>query len=119
MTIGCTVPSLGSMNPVVAGFDWDDANRDKCRKHGISLAAIESLFRRPVSVFPDPAHSTVETRFKAIGTTDDGRSVLIVFTLRRRGGDTLIRPISARYMHRKEIEHFEEEAAKAAKRPRG
>jgi len=41
--------------------------------------------------------------------------VLIVFTLREKADDTFIRPISARYMHRKEIEYYEEEPAKAAK----
>jgi len=52
---------------------------------GLSLDEIESLFRRPLVVFPDPAHSAGETRFKAIGRTDEGRSVLIVFTLRAQG----------------------------------
>ena len=32
----------------------------------------------------------MEERFKAIGRTKDGRGVLIVFTLRRQVGDTLI-----------------------------
>ncbi len=100
----------------VSGFDWDDANRDKCRKHGVSAAAIESLFRRPIAVVPDPAHSRAETRFKAIGRTGHGRSVLIVFTLRSRAGEIFIRPISARYMHAKEVRHYEEEIAKAEKR---
>lgn len=67
-------------------------------------------------MFPDPAHSAKEERFKAIGRTDDGWGALIVFTLRKRGDDSFIRPISARYMHRKEIEYYGEEAAKAAKR---
>ena len=101
----------------ISGFQWDEANREKCLKHGVSLAEIESSFHRPIAVFPDPAHSRRETRFKAIGQTDKGRSILIVFTLRRREGETLIRPISARYMHRKEVAYYEEkEAAKTAKR---
>jgi uncharacterized DUF497 family protein len=25
------------------GFDWDHGNRDKCRKHGVSIGEIESL----------------------------------------------------------------------------
>jgi uncharacterized DUF497 family protein len=69
---------------MVVGFDWDNGSRDKCRKHGVSIAIIESLFRSPVAVFPDPEHSAREERFKAIGHTEDGRSVLIVFTLRTR-----------------------------------
>ena len=104
------------VNPRIAGIEWDDANREKCRKHGVSLAEIEVLFKQPLAVFPDPVHSRRETRFKAIGRTDQGRSVLIVFTLRTRGRETLLRPISARYMHRKEVKYYEEEAAKTAKR---
>jgi len=103
----------------VAGFDWDQGNREKCREHGVSLAAVESLFHGSLAVFPDPAHSAKEERFRAIGRTDGGRSVLIVFTLRDKGDDTFIRPISARYMHRKEVEHYEEEVAKAEKRQGG
>ncbi len=76
--------------------------------------------REPVlptlAVFPDPAHSTIEERFKAIGWADDGRGVLIVFTLRKKGRDTFVRPISARYMHRKEVGHYEKETAKTEKR---
>jgi hypothetical protein len=37
---------------------------------------IESLFRRPLDVFPDPEHSAEEERFKAIGTTGQGRRFL-------------------------------------------
>lgn len=80
------------------------------------MAAIESLFQRPIAVLPDPVHSRGETRFKAIGKTDEGRHVLIVFTLRRRVGEIFIRPISARYMHAKEVKHYEKEAAKIEKR---
>jgi hypothetical protein len=42
--------------------------------------------------------------------------VFIVFTLRKQDAGTLIRPLSARYMHRKEVEHYEKEAAKAEQR---
>ncbi len=99
----------------IAGFDWDLGNRAKCAKHGVTVAEIEGLFRGPVSVFPDPAHSTTEERFKAIGRTEAGRMVFVVFTLRTLRERTLIRPISARYMHHKEIAAYEEEASKAGK----
>jgi uncharacterized DUF497 family protein len=104
------------MDLAVAGFDWDKGNRDKCRKHGVPLAAIEGLFRGPLAVFPDPAQSGAEERFKAIGRTEDGREVFIVFTLRKQDAGTLIRPLSARCMHRKAVEHYEKAAAKAEKR---
>jgi uncharacterized DUF497 family protein len=97
----------------VTGFNWDRANRNKCRKHGVSIAEIEAIFSKSLSVFPDPVHSKQEERFKAIGWTEKGRCIFVVFTLRKRGSDTLIRPISARYMHRKEVEHYEKETAEA------
>jgi hypothetical protein len=28
----------------IAGFDWDDGNRSKCHKHGVSAEEVESLF---------------------------------------------------------------------------
>jgi len=82
----------------------------------VPLAAIEAMFQRPVALYRDPAHSSDEERFKAIGKTDAGRSVVIVFTLRQSAGESFIRPISARYMHAKEIANYEEEAAKIGQR---
>jgi uncharacterized protein len=107
---------MRQMELEIVGFDWDDANREKCQKHGVSLAAIESLFHREIAVFSDADHSQNEERFKAIGKTDAGRPVLIVFALRKRNSETFIRPISARHMHQKEIDYYEKEAAKAAQR---
>jgi len=104
------------MNPCIAGFDWDDGNRDKCQEHGVSIVALESAFEKPIAVVPDPAHSRTEERFKAIGITAEGRHVLIVFTSRSRDSDTLIRPISARYMHRREVDHYEKAIAGAENR---
>jgi len=91
------------------GFDWDQGNRAKCEKHGLSVAVIEDLFARPLAILPDAAHSQSERRFCAIGRAEKGRGVFIVFTLRRDGERVLIRPISARYMHRKEMEAYEKE----------
>jgi len=101
------------MEDVHAGFDWDEGNRSKCQKHGVSVLDIESLFDRPIATFPDPGHSAEETRFKAIGRTYDGRFVFLVFTWRKAKDGLLIRPISARYMHRKEIAHYEKAVAKS------
>ena len=77
------------------------------------------MFHRALAVFPDPAHSIDEERLKAVGATDTGRFVLVVFTLRGREGQRLIRPISARYMQRKEVAYYEEEVAKATHRSGG
>ena len=94
------------------GFNWDAGNCDKCQEHGVSIAEIEDIFSRDISVGPDVRHSAQEERFKAIGSTRQGRKVFVAFTLRTQGGDILVRPISARYMHAKEIGYYEETAAK-------
>lgn len=91
------------------GFDWDRGNSSKCQKHRLSIPLIESLFADPLAVIADAVCSHKERRFCAVGQTSQGRSVFIVFTLRRRGDEQFIRPISARYMHKKEIETYEKE----------
>ena len=60
-------------------------------------------------LIPDTVHSQTETRTWALGKTGAGRMIFIVFTIRRKNGRRLIRPISARYMHSKEIAHYEKE----------
>ncbi|MBL0171556.1 MAG: BrnT family toxin [Gemmatimonadaceae bacterium] len=92
--------------PQFDGFDWDDGNREKCRKHGISPEAIEELFGRVLAIAPDPFQN--EPRFRAIGPANDGRMIFLVFTLRSRDNERLIRPISARFMHRREIRAYKE-----------
>jgi hypothetical protein len=90
------------------GFMWDEGNRHKCQKHGVQPKEIEQAFFNGPGVFDDLAHSDMEKRFLAIGRSDQGRYIFIAFTRRAQGSATLIRPISARYMHQKEIEHYEQ-----------
>ena len=88
------------------GFDWDAANTRKCERHGLSIAEIELLFTRDPDMYPDLKHSETESRYYAIGQNDAGRHIAVIFTYRQRNGATIIRPISARYMHKKEINRF-------------
>ncbi len=90
----------------IDGFNWDNGNWPKCEQHGVSKAAIEWALTTPFTQLPDP-HDGVEERFRAIGNDETGRYLFIVFCLREMDNKTLIRPISARYMHRKEIEAYE------------
>lgn len=92
------------------GFDWDEGNRRKFQKHGVSILEIETLFESDsVAVRPDDGHSLTETRFQAIGPTAEGRFIFVAFTFRRIEGKVVLRPISARYMHGKEVARFEED----------
>ncbi len=49
-----------------------------------------------------------EPRMRAIGRTEAGRYVFLVFMFRTISNQTRLRPISARYMHQKEIDHYEQ-----------
>ncbi len=94
------------------GFDWDSGNRSKCLKHGVLVAEIESLFDENILVAPDVTHSSNEQRFRAVGITFEGRYLFIIFTMRQQNKMRLIRPISARYMHKKEVKAHEKEISK-------
>jgi uncharacterized protein len=99
----------------VAGFDWDEGNLAKCAKHGVSIEEIEAFFLGGPAVAPDPAHSAVEDRLIAVGRTLHGRALFVAFTIREKQGHRLIRPVSARYMHEKEIEAYEKESSQTQK----
>ncbi len=104
------------INFAVAGFEWDAGNRVKCQKHGVSIAEIEALFRNAPRIAPDPKHSGEEDRMIAVGRTGAGRPVFVAFTIRMRNRRRLIRPVTARYMHAKEIAAYEKESAKTQNR---
>lgn len=89
----------------IAGFDWDKGNWPKCGKHGVSRAEIEEVFAGTPAVLADPFPG--ETRQRAIGRSAAGRYIFVVFMLREIGGQTKLRPISARSMHQKEIAYYE------------
>jgi uncharacterized protein len=95
------------MGIIHSGFDWDEGNREKCQKHGVSLVEVELLFSSNPLIGPDIANSMIETRYRAIGRIGESRAIFAVFTLRDRDGMTLIRPISARFMHAKEVAFYD------------
>ena len=89
----------------VTGIEWDSGNWPKCGRHGVSKDEIEYVLEHTTFRIPDPNPS--ETRFRTAGQEPSGRHVFVVFTYREYEAGTFIRPISARYMHRKEIERYE------------
>jgi uncharacterized DUF497 family protein len=82
------------------GFDWDEWNAPKIwEKHSVSQAECEQvLFNEPLIVAGDAKHSEEERRYFLLGTTDQGRLLFLVFTLRL----DRIRMNAARNMSRKE-----------------
>ena len=89
-------------------FDWDQGNLEHTARHGVSASEIEYLFYNDPMVSPDPYPENVGARWPAIGNSESGRTVLVVFMFRAVEDEICIRPISARYMHKKEIESCEQ-----------
>jgi len=87
------------------GFEWDQGNLLKnWERHGVSDAEREQVFfNLPLLLQPDASHSRKEERMVALGQTDGGRALFVVFTVR---GD-LVRIISARDMNRKERRQYQ------------
>ena len=92
---------------VVSRYVWDAGNLDKCQKHGVTIAEIEHVLDGDPFIVPDYEHSELEDRNIAVGLNRSGRPVLVIFTIRMSGEGEAVRPLSARYMHRKEIERYE------------
>jgi len=97
------------MSSAFAGFDWDTGNWPKCGKHGVSREEIEEVLSGTPSVRRNRHRAGAEARFDAVGLNSQGRYVFIVFTTRKKAGNRYLRPISARYMHQKEIDHYDQE----------
>ena len=97
----------------VSGFDWDEGNRAKCQKHGLTVAHIEALFAGNPRIAHDPKHSDDEDRLIAGGQNEYGTASF------RRVHDWVInnrryiRPVTARYMHAKEVAVYEKESSTA------
>jgi uncharacterized protein len=90
----------------MAGIEWDSGNWPKCGKHGVSKDEIEHALRHMTFRIPDPNPN--EPRFRTAARASDGRPVFIVYTHRERDGRIYLRPVSARYMHEKEVRDYEQ-----------
>ncbi|MEM9990842.1 MAG: BrnT family toxin [Bacteroidota bacterium] len=98
------------LNGLADSFDWDAGNQQKCQKHGVSIEEIEYLFEYTnLYTTMDTQHSHYEKRYIAIGKTWSGRDIFVGFTLRKVDSHTAIRPITARYMHQKEVRRYGKE----------
>ena len=87
-------------------FEWD-ANKAAAnlRKHGVSFDEAVTAFGDPLSVLlPDPDHSTGEERYLVMGTSTQGRLLVVAFV--ERPPQTRI--ISARLATNREHHNYEE-----------
>jgi uncharacterized DUF497 family protein len=69
----------------------------------VSITKIETVFDGPAVILPDKETPTGERRYRAGGPHRNVAS----FTLRDRQNAVRLRPISARYMHGKELRSYE------------
>ena len=94
---------MGGVDALAAGlegFEWDDGNSSKnwLRHEVQQVEAEQALLNTPLVVNATSTHAAGEPRFIALGQTDAGRLLTIVFTVR----GTRVRVISARSMSKKE-----------------
>lgn len=92
-------------------FEWNEANKNKIwLKHKVSTEECEEafsteyLFRQS-----DDLHSHKESRHILISKTKKSRFLFIVYTLRKNK----VRVVSARDMHKRELDFYEKEARSA------
>jgi uncharacterized DUF497 family protein len=65
-------------------FTWDEAKRlVNLNKHGIDFHEASTVIVDPlVRTMPDPLHSNEEDRYVALGTSDQQRLLVVIFTYR-------------------------------------
>ena len=87
-------------------FEWDDAKAEANeRKHGVAFSEAMTIFGDRLSVTGyDPRHADEEDRSLTMGTSLDGRLLVVSHTDR---GDS-IRIISARLATRRERKDYED-----------
>ncbi len=91
--------SLEELLASLEGFEWDAGNSDKnWRRHRVSQLEAEQIFFNLPLVVGSSQHPRDERRFFALGRSDSGRELAVIFTIRGK----LVRVISARPMSRRE-----------------
>jgi len=92
--------------PPSKSFEWDEGNInknwDKHRAH--YLECEEIFFNEPIMTKVEKREVSQEERVSALGVTNEGRFLFVVFTMRRGR----IRVVSARDMNKKERKIYHE-----------
>ena len=87
-------------------FEWDDTKAESNeRKHGVTFADAMTVFADSLALTGfDPGHSDDEDRFITMGTSADGRLLIVSHTDR----DDKVRLFSAREATRRERRDYED-----------
>lgn len=109
---------MGDLEELVAGlegFEWDAGNSAKnWLRHEVQQAEAEqALLNTPLVVNLTTKHGATEARYIALGQTDAGRLLTVVFTIR----GSKIRVISARAMSKPERKIYGQVHASAEDAP--
>ena len=96
--------------PPSKSFEWDEGNINKnWDKHRVHhLECEEIFFNEPIITKVEKGGVSQEERVSALGVTNEGRFLFVVFTMRRGR----IRVVSARDMNKKEREIYHEKVKK-------
>ncbi len=91
-------------------FDWDEGNINKnWDKHRVHhLECEEIFFNEPIVTKVEKRGVSQEERVSALGLTNEGRFLFVVFTIRTGK----IRVVSARDMNKKERKIYDEKIKK-------
>lgn len=85
-------------------FEWDEGNKEKPKKHGLTLEETEeAFFDRNKVIFGDWRHSAAEQRITLLGRTKRGRLLNITYALRKNK----VRVVTARPINKKEVKLYE------------
>lgn len=60
--------------------EWDSRKAtSNLRKHGVSLEEAAAVLEDPLAIFmPDPDHSIGEVRYRALGCSAAGRTLIVI-----------------------------------------
>ncbi|MDD5147667.1 MAG: BrnT family toxin [Candidatus Daviesbacteria bacterium] len=95
------------VDKIVIEFEWNEGNREKPKKHGLTPEETEeAFFDNNKVVFGDWKHSEAEQRITLLGKTKKGLLLNITYTVRKNK----IRVITARPINRKEVPLYEKTA---------
>ena len=90
-------------------FEWDEIkNYDNIIKHGVSFEEATSIFLNIIVEEPDLEHSENEERYIAVGISVYLRELLVVYCIREKNNNKIVRIISARKANANERRKYHE-----------
>ncbi|HHH72250.1 MAG TPA: hypothetical protein ENL04_00285 [Sulfuricurvum sp.] len=91
-------------------FEWDEKkNETNIQKHHVSFEEAQTVFDDPLHISKlDHRFSYFEERWITIGSTDNGKTVVVANIFFDESGEEIIRIISARKASKKEKDFYEQ-----------